>query len=70
VPELVPATSLRQCKILGLNAADFYGFDLGLLAPIAQRIGPTVEDIHTALAGYPDGSTLDLFIGGLPSSVG
>ena len=32
-------------QILGLNQADFYGFDLDALTPIAERIGPTPEDL-------------------------
>lgn len=33
-------------RILGLNAAELYGFDLEKLAPVVDRIGLTVEDIH------------------------
>jgi len=32
--------------ILGLNAAQVYGFDLDELRPIADEIGPTVEQIR------------------------
>ena len=32
-------------KILGLNAAEFYNFDLDKLGPIAERIGPTPEEL-------------------------
>ena len=32
-------------QILGLNQADFYGFDLDKLQPIADRIGPTPDDL-------------------------
>ncbi len=32
-------------RILGLNAAEAYGFDVGALAPLAARIGPTPEDL-------------------------
>ena len=32
-------------QILGLNQADFYGFDLERLQPIADRIGPTPDDL-------------------------
>ena len=32
-------------QILGLNQAEFYGFDLDKLQPIADRIGPTPEDL-------------------------
>jgi predicted TIM-barrel fold metal-dependent hydrolase len=32
-------------RILGLNAAEFYGFDVDALQPIADRIGPTPEEL-------------------------
>ena len=32
-------------RILGLNQAEFYGFDLGMLKSLAERIGPTPEDL-------------------------
>jgi predicted TIM-barrel fold metal-dependent hydrolase len=32
--------------ILGTNAAEVYGFDLGVLAPIAEKIGPELGDIR------------------------
>ena len=50
-PTLSP-TELRQ--ILGANAADLYGFDLVDLAPVAAKVGPTVAEIATPLAGLPD----------------
>jgi len=39
-----------QCrKIFGLNALDCYpGFDADRLGKIADRIGPTVHDVHVA----------------------
>jgi predicted TIM-barrel fold metal-dependent hydrolase len=40
-------------RILGLNAAEFYGFDLEALVPVAQRIGPTPEEL-----GQSDASVL------------
>ena len=40
----VPVDETR--KILGLNAVDCYGFDPVALAPLVERIGPTVDDIH------------------------
>jgi hypothetical protein len=39
----VPVEDTR--KILGETAARCYGFDLDELAPIAQRVGPTPEDL-------------------------
>jgi len=35
----------ETAQILGLNQAEFYGFDLAALAPIADRIGPTPDDL-------------------------
>jgi hypothetical protein len=32
--------------MLGGNAADLYGFDLAKLQPLADRFGPSVEEIH------------------------
>ncbi|HLI54924.1 MAG TPA: amidohydrolase family protein [Acidimicrobiales bacterium] len=39
----------RVRKIVGTNAARVYGFDLDALAPIAERIGPSVEEMSTPL---------------------
>jgi hypothetical protein len=35
--------------ILGGNAAKLYDFDLGKLQPIADRVGPTPEEVATPL---------------------
>ncbi len=35
----------ETAAILGLNAAEVYGFDTTALAPLSQRIGPTPEDL-------------------------
>jgi predicted TIM-barrel fold metal-dependent hydrolase len=40
----VPEEDTR--KILGLNAARIYGIDPGDLANLAERIGPSVADVH------------------------
>jgi predicted TIM-barrel fold metal-dependent hydrolase len=40
--------------ILAENQAHVYGFDLEALAPIADRIGPTVDEIATPLDAVPD----------------
>jgi hypothetical protein len=32
-------------RMLGLNHVDFYGFDVEQLRPIADRIGPTPEEL-------------------------
>jgi predicted TIM-barrel fold metal-dependent hydrolase len=47
----IPVDETR--KILGLNAAEFYHFDLAKLAPVAERIGPTPEEL-----GQTDSSVL------------
>jgi len=43
----------ETAQILGLNAASFYHFDVDRLRPIADRIGPTPEEL-----GQTDGSVL------------
>jgi hypothetical protein len=48
----VPEDTLRA--ILGGAAAELYGFDLDALAPIAERVGPTVEEIAQPLTELPD----------------
>ena len=46
-----------ECRMMfAENAASVYGFDLAALRPIADRIGPTVAEIHEPLDAYPDGS--------------
>jgi predicted TIM-barrel fold metal-dependent hydrolase len=32
--------------ILGLNAANVYGFDVDALSPVAQEIGPSIAEIR------------------------
>jgi len=41
---LYPEQEIRD--ILGLNAANAYGFDVAALAPIAERIGPTLSAVR------------------------
>jgi predicted TIM-barrel fold metal-dependent hydrolase len=41
-------------QILAGNAADLYGFDLDVLAPIAAKVGPTVEEIAQPLTELPE----------------
>ncbi len=50
----VPEADMR--KILAGNAADLYGFDLGALAPLAAKVGPTVEELAEPLVELPDGA--------------
>ncbi|HEX7096391.1 MAG TPA: amidohydrolase family protein [Acidimicrobiales bacterium] len=47
--------------VLAENAAKVYGFDLDKLAPIAQEIGPTVEEIATPLDKIPPKATSPAF---------
>jgi predicted TIM-barrel fold metal-dependent hydrolase len=43
----LPEEDLR--RILGANAVDLWGFDAGLLQEVADRVGPTVEDLAEPL---------------------
>jgi predicted TIM-barrel fold metal-dependent hydrolase len=49
----MPEADLR--RILGLNAIDLWGFDEPLLREVANRVGPTVDDLATRLelADFP-----------------
>ena len=47
--------------MLGTTAAKVYGFDLDALAPLADRIGPTVEQVATPLDQVPDGASSTAF---------
>ena len=42
--------------MLGLNAAEAYGFDVGLLEPLAAEIGPHVSDVSEPLDEIPEGA--------------
>ncbi|MFO1536419.1 MAG: amidohydrolase family protein [Actinomycetota bacterium] len=39
----IPVDETR--RMLGLNAVEIFGFDLGSLRPLAEKIGPTPEDL-------------------------
>ena len=41
-------------KILAENAATLYDFDLDALAPLAQKVGPTVEELQKPLESLPE----------------
>ena len=45
------------------NAAEFFGFDLGALRPLADEVGPSVTAVAEPLApdDYPTGSTCNAF---------
>jgi hypothetical protein len=49
--ELAPAL---KHKILATNAAELYDFDLDALAPLAQRVGPTVAELAEPLRELPE----------------
>ena len=48
----VPEAELRD--ILGGNAAKLYGFDLAKLDPIAEKVGPTIDEIKVPLTELPE----------------
>ena len=50
-------------RMVGTTAAEFYGFDVATLRPIADRIGPTVEAVAQPLSpgDYPVDSTCNAF---------
>ena len=39
--------------MVGGNAAAVYGFDLDALAPVAERVGPTIEQTFQPLDAIP-----------------
>jgi predicted TIM-barrel fold metal-dependent hydrolase len=51
--------TLELRKMLGLTAAEVYGFDVAALSEIASRVGPTVEELSKPLDAPPaDSSSL------------
>ncbi len=53
-----------ECRLMFAgNAAHVYGFDLTALAAVAERIGPTVAEVHVPLppAEYPADTTCGAF---------
>jgi predicted TIM-barrel fold metal-dependent hydrolase len=57
----VPEAEARA--MIETNAADFFGFDLDALRPLADRIGPRVDEVAEVLEpdDYPTGSTCNAF---------
>jgi hypothetical protein len=43
--------------MLGLNAAEVYGFDLDALRPVVDRIGPAVGEVHAGIDTIPGDTT-------------
>jgi predicted TIM-barrel fold metal-dependent hydrolase len=48
-------------RILGGNAAAVYGFDLKRLLPLAERVGPTFEELSQPFEGVPEGNRSPAF---------
>jgi predicted TIM-barrel fold metal-dependent hydrolase len=48
-------------QVLAGNAAAVYGFDLDALRPIADRVGPTVEELSEPFEGTPEGNRSPAF---------
>jgi predicted TIM-barrel fold metal-dependent hydrolase len=48
-------------KVLAENAADVYGFDLGRLKPLAERVGPTFAELSVPYEGIPEGNRSPAF---------
>jgi hypothetical protein len=46
----VGGTEEEARKILGLNAARLYGLDVAALQPIANQVGPELDDVLHALS--------------------
>ena len=49
-------------RMLAGNAAEVYGFDLGALAGLAARWGPTVDELSVPYQGVPDGNRSPAFV--------
>jgi predicted TIM-barrel fold metal-dependent hydrolase len=45
-------------RMVGLNAADVYGFDLGQLRPLAAEMGPRVDEIARGIDVVPESTSL------------
>jgi len=54
-----PKDELQQ--VLAGNAAALYGFDLERLGPIAERVGPTYEELSVPYEGRPEGNRSPAF---------
>jgi predicted TIM-barrel fold metal-dependent hydrolase len=50
-------------RMVGLNAAAVYGFDVDALAPVAARVGPTVAEVAVPLDEIPADSRSIAFAG-------
>ena len=50
-------------RLLGLNAADLYHFDVEALAPEVERFGPLVEEMEQPLLELPEDANMALLRG-------
>jgi predicted TIM-barrel fold metal-dependent hydrolase len=50
-------------SMVGLTAIDVYGFDLDVLAPVAEKVGPTVDEVKVPLDQIPADSRSIAFAG-------
>ena len=48
-------------RVLGGNAADVYGFNLDRLLPLAERVGPTFDELSQPFQGVPEGNRSPAF---------
>jgi hypothetical protein len=48
-------------SMVGGNVAAVYGFDLDALAPLVERIGPTVAEVGEPLAAVPADASSTVF---------
>jgi len=65
--EGVPEPEVRA--ILGGNAAEVYGFDVARLTPLAERFGPTVDEVAGGLDAVPEGAASMAFRDHAPANV-
>ena len=53
----------KMRRILAENAAKLYDFDLDALAPLAEKYGPTVEELRRPLTELPENPNMALLRG-------
>ena len=66
----LPPPITMACGLLATRAASVYGFELMVLQAVADRVGPTVDELATPLAPkdypvYPDQTRCTIFNTGL-----
>ncbi len=55
--------AVEVAPMVGLTAADVYGFDLEVLGPVAARVGPRVTEVAVPLEHAPEDSRSIAFAG-------